>query len=63
MFKIPTDFTDKIKAVHYSNQKNLVAISSRDGKFKLYKLPSKWGSKELDELDNDIEFIQKQMLT
>jgi len=62
VLKIPTDFTDKIKAIHYNSDKNLMFITCRDGKYKIFKLPSAWGSKEMDELDNDIEFHKRQML-
>ena len=40
--KMETDFTDKIKQIHYDQTKNLIFVSCRDGKFKCWKLPRKW---------------------
>jgi len=42
LLKIPNDFTDKIKRMHYSSEKNLVFVSCRDGRFKCWKLPNAW---------------------
>jgi hypothetical protein len=42
LLKIPNDFTDKIKAMHYNGDKNILFVSCRDGRFKCWKLPSMW---------------------
>jgi 1-deoxy-D-xylulose 5-phosphate reductoisomerase len=47
MMMIPSDFTDKIKQIDYNADKNLVFMSSRDGRFKCWKLPTQWGSKQM----------------
>lgn len=39
MIKIPSDFTDKIKAIHFNQEKNVLFVSSRDGRFRSWKLP------------------------
>jgi len=52
VLKIPNDFSEKIKNIFYNSQKNVVFASSRDGRFKCWKLPIQWGSKEMEELDN-----------
>ena len=39
MIKIPTDFTDKVKRLHFDEQKNILFASCRDGKFRSWKLP------------------------
>lgn len=40
--KIPTDFTDKIKDIHYDSEKNVVFVCCRDGRLKCWKLPLSW---------------------
>lgn len=62
MLKIPVDFTDKIKEIHYNSEKNIIFVTSRDGRLNCYKLPNKWGSKEMEELNNELEFNKKQEL-
>jgi len=46
MLKIPNDFTDKIKCIYHNVDKNLLFVSSRDGKFKCWKLPNEWITQE-----------------
>ena len=60
MLKIPVDFTDKIKELHYNSEKNIIFVTSRDGRLKCFKLPNKWGSKEMEDLNNEVEFTKKQ---
>jgi hypothetical protein len=62
MIKIPTDFTDKIKSLHFDEQKNVLFASCRDGKFRSWKLPVQWGSKQMDDLDNEFDFVNKQTI-
>jgi hypothetical protein len=40
--KIPNNFTDKIKHIHYNSEKNIVFVSCNDGRFKIWKLPLAW---------------------
>lgn len=40
--KIPTDFSDKVKDVHYDSEKNVVFVGCRDGRVKCWKLPLHW---------------------
>ena len=60
MIKIPSDFTDKIKAIHFNQEKNVLFVSSRDGRFRSWKLQVQWGTKQMDELDNEFDFLKKQ---
>ena len=39
MLKIPVDFQDKVKELHYNSSKNIIFATSRDGRIKCYKLP------------------------
>ena len=56
MMKIPTDFTDKIKQIHYCADKNIVFVSSKDGRFKCWKLPTQWDSNKMNEISEDFDF-------
>ena len=59
MLKVPTDFTDQNKDIHYNGDKNIVFVSSRDGKSKCFKLPTEWGSDQMDKFEKDIEYQKK----
>ena len=48
MLKIPTDFTDKVKGIHYNADKNIVFVSCRDGRSLCFKLPTEWGSDQME---------------
>ena len=48
MLRIPNDFTDKIKDIHYSGEKNMVFVSCRDGRFKCWKLPNTWNNPQME---------------
>jgi hypothetical protein len=39
---VPTEFTDRVQSIHYCSDKNIIFISSRDGKFKAWKVPPEW---------------------
>lgn len=56
LMKIPNDFTDKIKRMHYNSDKNLVFVSCRDGRFKCWKLPNAWFNPNMEQIRNDIDF-------
>ena len=60
MLKIPNDFTDKIKCIHYNGDKNVVFVSCRDGRIKCWKLPNEWVNKEMEQIDSDFDFKRKQ---
>lgn len=62
MLKVPCDFADKIKEVHYNGDKNIIFVTSRDGRLKCWKLPNSWGTKEMDDLNAEMEFDKKQEL-
>lgn len=46
--KIPNDFTDKIKCIHYDGNKNLLFVSCKDGRLKCWKLPNTWQNTLMD---------------
>lgn len=56
--KIPNDFTDKIKCIHYDGNKNLLFVSSKDGKSKCWKLPSMWQNLLLEQMTQESTFKQ-----
>lgn len=48
--QIPADFQDKVKYMHYDGDKNILFVSSKDGRFKCWKLPNLWQNKLMDDL-------------
>lgn len=44
MLIIPSFFTERVQAIHYSVERNVLFISSRDGKLKAWKVPTEWRS-------------------
>jgi WD40 repeat protein len=59
LFFLPTDFTDKVSCIHYNKEKNVFFAGSRDGKFRVWKVPKEWRSKEIDEMEREYEFSRK----
>ena len=62
LLKIPNDFTDKIKIMHYNSEKNIIFVTCRDGRFKCYKLPTTWHNTQMEQIRNDIDFKLKMEL-
>lgn len=54
MLRIPTEFTDKVKLIKYNSDKNIVFVTSGDGRLLCFKLPSRWGGRDMVELDTQI---------
>ena len=54
MLRIPLEFSDKVKAIDYDKDKNVVVMSCRDGRMSCFKLPGSWGTKEMEILDTEI---------
>ena len=59
MFHLTTDFTDKITSITYDKVKNVFFVGSRDGKFRIWKVPNEWRSKEIDDIEREFEFSRK----
>lgn len=53
LLQLQSDFTDRIESIHYSLQKNVLFVGSRDGKFKIWKVPNEWRQKWVDRAEQD----------
>jgi len=62
MFVLPGDFTEKITCMHYCKEKNVFFAGSKDGKFRVWKLPNEWRSKEINDMEREYELSRKQMI-
>lgn len=58
LLKIPNDFTDKIKEMHYCGDKNLLFVTCKDGRFKCWKLPTNWVNMKIEHIQDDKSFTQ-----
>jgi hypothetical protein len=59
MLIIPSYFTERVQAIHYSVERNLLFISSRDGKLKAWKVPNEWRSQTVDRQEQDYQIKQR----
>lgn len=59
MFVLPSDFSDIISCIHYCKEKNVIFIGAKDGKFRVWKVPNEWRSKQIDEAERDFEISRK----
>ena len=62
MFVLPGDFTEKITCMTYCEKRNVFFAGSKDGKFRIWKIPSEWRSKQVDEMEKEYEFSRRQMV-
>lgn len=62
MFVLPGDFTEKVTCMTYCEKRNVFFAGSKDGKFRIWKIPSEWRSKQVDEMEKEYELSRKQML-
>lgn len=53
---LQTGFTDKVRMVHYNKEKNVLFAASKDGQFRVWKIPHEWRSKAIDELEMNAEY-------
>lgn len=58
LMKIPNDFIDKIKHIHFNGDKNLLFVSSRDGRVKCWKLPNSYMDKRLESIKAEADYIK-----
>ena len=41
-------FTEQVKMIHYNKNKNVLFAASRDGQFRVWKVPHEWRAKSID---------------
>lgn len=42
--------------VHYNKEKNVLFAASKDGQFRVWKIPHEWRSKLIDEFEMNAEY-------
>ena len=62
LFQIKNDFQDKICLLEYEKDKNVVFVGSREGKFRIWKIPKEWRGRDIIRQEIELEFQRKQLL-
>ena len=60
LMSLTTNFTDKVEMIHYSKEKNVLFGSSKDGKFKVWKVPHEWRNKSINDKEVEAEYERRQ---
>jgi len=59
MLLLQTEFAEQVRMIHYNKAKNVLFASSRDGQFRVWKIPHEWRAKNIDEREMDAEFERR----
>jgi hypothetical protein len=46
--------------LHYNQTKNVLFASSKDGQFRVWKVPHEWRAKSIDEKEREAEYMRRQ---
>ena len=60
MLMLQADFAEQVRMIHYNRAKNVLFASSRDGQFRVWKIPHEWRSKHIDDKELDAEFERRR---
>ena len=63
MLQLQTQFAEKVRMVHYNKKKNVLFAASRDGQFRVWKIPHEWRSKIIEEREMDAEYDRRRRST
>lgn len=55
-----TQFTEKVRMIHYNKTKNVLFVASKDGQFRIWKIPHEWRSKVIDEREMNAEYERRR---
>lgn len=53
-------FTEQVKMIHYNESKNVLFASSKDGQFKVWKMPHEWRAKSIDRKEMEAEYERRK---
>ena len=53
---LQTGFSDRVRCIHYNKARNVLFVGSRDGKFRVWKIPHEWRSRVIDEREMEAEY-------
>lgn len=49
-----------MRLVHYNNRKNVLFSASKDGGFRVWKIPHEWRSKVIEEREMNAEYERRK---
>ena len=49
-------FSDQVSVVYYDGEKNVLFAASKDGQFRVWKVPHEWRSKAIEEREQEAEY-------
>ena len=52
-------FSEQVKMLHYNPYKNVLFASSKDGQFRVWKVPHEWRAKSIDEKEREAEYVRR----
>ena len=61
LLNLMTNFTDKVEMINYSKEKNIIFGSSKDGQFKIWKVPHEWRNKAISDKEGEAEYERKML--
>ena len=53
-------FTEQVKMIHYNENKNVLFASSKDGQFRVWKIPHEWRSRVIDDREMNAEYERRR---
>lgn len=59
---LQTQFTEKVRMIHYNKTKNVLFVASRDGSFRIWKIPHEWRSKVIDDREMNAEYERRRKI-
>ena len=58
---LQTQFTDKVRFKHYNKLKNVLFVASKDGQFRVWKIPHEWRSRVIDDREMNAEYERRRI--
>lgn len=60
IIQLQSSFTEQVKMIHYNKNKNVLFASSKDGQFRVWKVPHEWRAKSIDRKEMEAEHARRQ---
>lgn len=57
---LQTGFSDRVRLIHYNKLKNVLFAASKDGQFRIWKIPHEWRSKIIDDREMNAEYERRR---
>lgn len=56
LLHLQTGFTDKVAMLHYNAEKNVLFAASKDGQFRVWKIPHEWKNRSIYEKQKEANY-------